>query len=203
MAQSHETVVLPKPSIAGEHSLEALLQQRRSVRAYRDAALSLPELGQLLWAAQGINHPEGLRTAPSAGALYPLELYVATGNVERLVPAIYHYRSQDHALNKVIEGDLRKTLARAALNQSWLADAAAVVIFTAVVERTIRKYGKRGNRYVDIEIGHAAQNLFLQAAALGLGTVVVGAFDDDDVTHTLQLPADTKPLILMPVGKPR
>lgn len=202
MAQSNETVVLPQPSTNGEHSIEALLQQHRSLRAYQDAAISLKDLGQLLWAAQGINHPSGLRTAPSAGALYPLELYVAAGNIEGLPSAIYHYRTQDHTLIQVLDGDLRKTLARAALNQSWLAAAPVVIIFAAVYERTTRKYGKRGNRYVEIEVGHAAQNLYLQAEALGMGTVVVGAFDDDEIVRVLRLPADTKPVILMPVGNP-
>ena len=201
MAESHETVILPKPSTVSEHSLETLLQQRRSVRTYQDETLTLTELGQLLWAAQGTNHPEGLRTAPSAGALYPLELYVTAGNVEGLVPALYHYDSQDHTLRKTVDGDLRKTLARVALKQSWLADAAAVIAFTAVYDRTTRKYGQRGIRYVDIEVGHAAQNLFLQAEALELGTVVVGAFDDEKIAHTLRLSEDTKPVILMPVGK--
>ena len=202
MAQTHEPVVLPKSSTNSEHSLETLLQQRRSVRDYQPSALNLKHLGQLMWAAQGINHPEGLRTAPSAGALYPLELYVVSGNVEGLVPAVYHYDVQDHSLNKTIDGDLRKPLARAALNQTWLADAAAVITFTVVYDRTTRKYGQRGKRYVDIEVGHAAQNLFLQAEAIGLGTVVVGAFDDEAISNTLRLPVDTKPIILMPVGKP-
>lgn len=203
MAQSHETVVLPTPSTVGKQSLEALLQQRRSVRAYRATALNLSELGQILWAAQGITDPEGRRTAPSAGALYPLELYVAIGKVEGLTPALYHYRAEEHELSKVADGDLRKTLANAALRQSWLAKAAVVVAFTAVYGRTTSKYGKRGIRYVDMEVGHAAQNLFLQADALGLSTVVVGAFDDGKLALALQLPKDTKPLVLMPVGKRR
>ncbi len=202
-AQSQETVIMPKVSIAGEHPLAELLQRRRSVRAYRAVSLSLAELARLLWAAQGINHPEGLRTAPSAGALYPLEIYVAAGDVDGLEPAVYRYRAADHALDQVIDGDVRRTLARAALNQAWLASAAVVVVITVVYERTTRKYGERGKRYVDIEVGHAAQNLYLQAEALRLGTAAVGAFDDGKIARALNLPANTKPLLLMPVGKRR
>ncbi len=203
MAQTRDTVVLPKPSLEGANSLEKVLQRRRSVRAYRGAAVTVVELGQLLWAAQGVNSVDGLRTTPSAGALYPLELYVATGKVEDLVPAIYHYRPPAHELDKISDGDVRKTLGRASLDQMWLAEAAAVVAITAAYRRTTRKYGERGIRYADIEAGHAAQNLFLQAEALGLGTVVVGAFDDAAVARALKLPADCKPLVLMPIDKRR
>ncbi len=200
MADSHETLALPEPDRSGRHPLETLLQQRRSVRDYPDRSLSLSDMGQLLWAAQGITHWRGLRAAPSAGALYPLELYVIAGRVDSLPAGVYHYQPDGHRLLAKRRGDRRYGLAQAALGQSWLADAAAVVVFAAVYERTARKYGERAVRYVHMETGHAAQNLFLQAGALGLDTVTVGAFDDDAVAALLQLPADARPLLLMPVG---
>jgi len=203
MAHPREHIPLPEPVDSGESSLEQLLRQRRSVREYRDAALRLADISQLLWSAQGITHARGYRTAPSAGALYPLELYVVAGNVEELAPGVYHYQADANRLTKVADGDQRQPLARSALAQTWIADAPAVVVFTAVYARTTRKYGKRGERYVHMEVGHAAQNLFLQAGALGLDTVVVGAFRDDQLTDVLQLPDAVEPLVLMPVGRKR
>jgi len=196
-----DKVELPKPSLIGEVSLEQLLAQRRSVRDYPETMLSLAEVGQLLWAAQGITHAKGFRTAPSAGALYPLELYVAVARVEGLTTGVYHYEPARHRLQKTIDDEVSTTLARAALSQSWIEDAAAVIVFTADYERTTRKYDKRGRRYVHMEVGHAAQNLFLQAGALGLATVTVGAFKDDDVARLLRIPKDWEPLLLMPIGK--
>ncbi len=201
MAESRETILLPDPVTAGDTSLEALLRQRRSVRDYQAAALPLADISQLLWAAQGITHPTGLRTAPSAGALYPLELYVVAGDVNGLAAGVYHYQADSHRLARVQGGDQRKPLAQAALAQTWVGDAAAVVVFAAVYDRTTCKYAQRGVRYVHMEVGHAAQNLFLQAEALGLATVVVGAFRDDEVAGVLQLPDDVRPLVLMPVGR--
>ena len=201
MAQLRETIMLPEPVYAGDKSVEELMQQRRSVRDYQATALQLSDISQLLWAAQGITHPMGLRTAPSAGALYPLELYVVTGNVHDLAAGVYHYQADGHRLARMQSGDQRKPLAQAALAQTWVRDAAAVVVFAAVYDRTTRKYGQRGVRYVHMEVGHAAQNLFLQAESLGLATVVVGAFRDDELAGVLQLPADVRPLVLMPVGR--
>ena len=201
MAQPSDNVALPKPSLTGSISLEQLLAQRRSVRDYSDTSLELAEIGQLLWAAQGITHSRGFRTAPSAGALYPLELYVAAGHVEGLAKGVYHYDPVRHQLEKTSDDDVRDALARAALSQLWLKDASAVIAFTADYERTTNKYGRRGNRYVHMEVGHAAQNLFLQSEALGLDTVVVGAFYDDEVARVLQLPTEIKALILMPFGR--
>ena len=201
MAQSRETIMLPQPAHAADKSLEELLRQRRSVRDYQAAALQLSDISQLLWAAQGITHPRGFRTAPSAGALYPLELYVVAGNVNDLAAGVYHYQADGHRLARMQSGDQRKPLAQAALAQTWIRDAAAVVVFAAVYDRTTRKYAQRGVRYVHMEVGHAAQNLFLQAEALGLATVVVGAFRDDELAGVLQLPAEVRPLLLMPVGQ--
>jgi SagB-type dehydrogenase family enzyme len=200
-SRQQKSIALPDVVISGEQSLPQLLRQRRSVRDYQDLPLGLAEIGQLLWAAQGITHPQGLRTAPSAGALYPLELYVVAGRVANLASGVYHYDPGQHQLTMTISGDRRKTLARAALGQTWINDAAAVVVFSAVYKRTTRKYGERGERYVHIEVGHAAENLLLQAEALGLGTVVVGAFDDEALARLLNLPADAEPVIVIPVGK--
>jgi SagB-type dehydrogenase family enzyme len=180
--------------------LEHLLSQRRSVRAFRSEALNLSQLGQLLWAAQGVTNPQGYRTAPSAGALYPLELYVVAGSVQGLTAGVYHYYPGQHRLVNTTRGDLRKSLAQAALQQPWVEHAPAVLIIGAVFERTMQKYGKRGVRYAHIEAGSVAQNVYLQAQALHLGTVVVGAFDDAAVADIVRLADEVDPLILMPVG---
>ena len=200
MAGLTDTLALPEADRSGVKPLESLLRQRRSVRDYTDTPLVIADIGQLLWAAQGITHPRGLRTAPSAGALYPLGLYVVAGRIDGLPAGVYHYRPDLHRLQSMHSGDLRERLAHAALRQMWLADAPAVVVIAAVYERTTRKYGSRAARYVHVEAGHAAQNLFLQAGALQLDTVVVGAFDDDAVASLLQLPDAVQPLLLMPVG---
>ncbi|MDH3689699.1 MAG: SagB/ThcOx family dehydrogenase [Gammaproteobacteria bacterium] len=201
--QSDEPVQLPPPILDGELSVESALQRRRSVREFARAPLSLEDVSQILWAAQGVTERQGLRTAPSAGALYPLEVYLVAGDVEQLEPGIYRYRENAHELVLMLEGDYRKRLASAALTQSWVHRAPAVVVIAGVYQRSARKYGQRAHRYVHIEVGHAAQNVYLQAVARGLGTVLVGAFDDTRVQRVLELPADHMPLGLMPVGKTR
>jgi len=201
MAQPDKKVVLPDPSHTGSTSLERLLAQRRSVRDYENTTVDLAEIGQLLWAAQGITDSRGFRTAPSAGALYPLELYVVAGRIEGLAKGVYHYDPKRHQLMQTSDDDLQDALTEVALSQDCIENASAVIVFTADYERTTNKYGKRGIRYVHIEVGHAAENLFLQTEALGLATVVVGAFKDGEVAKVLQLPADLQPLLLMPVGR--
>ena len=201
MAQPDKKVVLPDPSHTGSTSLERLLAQRRSVRDYENTTVDLAEIGQLLWAAQGITDSRGFRTAPSAGALYPLELYVVAGRIEGLAKGVYHYDPKRHQLMQTSDDDLQDALTEVALSQDCIENASAVIVFTADYERTTNKYGKRGIRYVHIEVGHAAENLFLQTEALGLATVVVGAFKDGKVAKVLQLPADLQPLLLMPVGR--
>lgn len=203
MAQSPDTIPLPRPTSRGTHTLEQLLKQRRSVREFASAPLTLMQLGQLLWAAQGVTAREGQRTAPSAGALYPLELYVAAGRVEGLASGVYHYEPHGHHLALVVAGDIRRALAEAALHQTWISAAPAVIVFGAVYARTAAKYGSRAERYVPVEVGHAAENLFLQAEDLGLGTCDVGAFDDRAVARAAHLPREVVPLLLMPVGEPR
>ncbi|MCK4987975.1 MAG: SagB/ThcOx family dehydrogenase [Desulfobacterales bacterium] len=195
------TIQLPEPRYDGDISVEHALRMRRSVRSYKDDPLNLSEISQILWSAQGITHPGRFRTVPSAGALYPLELYVIAGNVKNLSPAIYRYRPDDHLLLKIISGDRRSELSRAALRQSSIRKAPAVLLICAVYERTAGKYGQRSIRYVHMEVGHAAQNACLQAIALGLNTAVIGAFSDEEVKVIAHLPADEQPLYFVPVGR--
>lgn len=194
------TARLPAPQPGNGVAIERALAERRSVREFARGPLTLAQVAQLLWAAQGVTRHDGARTAPSAGALYPLELYLVAGEVRDLAPGIYRYVPARHQLQHVAEGDVRRGLCAAALAQECVAGGAAVFVFTAIERRTTRKYGLRGVRYVHIEVGHAAQNLALQATALGLASVTVGAFDDDAVTRVLDLPEGEAPLYLMPVG---
>jgi len=193
-------VKLSGPALSSPRSLESALQERRSVREYAGRPLTRDELAQLLWAAQGITGPGGLRTAPSAGALYPLEVDVAVGAVLGLASGIYRYMPARHELVLVREGDRRRELRTAALGQDCVEAAPAVIALAAVYGRTTERYGERGIRYVHMEVGHATQNVCLQAAALGLGTVVVGAFEDRAVKRVLGLARDEEPLALVPVG---
>jgi SagB-type dehydrogenase family enzyme len=200
---SEVRIELPPAELVGTISVEESMQSRRSVREYARHGLSLDDVSQLAWSAQGITGRRGLRTAPSAGALYPLELYVVAGNVEGLADAVYRYEPKGHELIQVGTGDFRRELASAALGQDWVRAAPATFVFAGVFERTTKKYGERGRRYVHMEAGTAAQNLYLQAVARDLGTVVIGAFRDEEVRDVLGLPGDHAPLALMPVGRQR
>lgn len=196
------TIRLPAPQLNGTVSLEEAIQGRRSIREYSDEPLTLAELGQLLWAAQGVTSDRGGRAAPSAGGTYPLEVYAATAMVTGLQPGVYHYLSQEHALELVTATDIRGRLMEASLYQACVGDGALDIIIAAVYERTTERYGERGVRYVHLEAGHAAQNLCLQAVALGLGAVTVGAFSDEQVQSAAGLPAGEQPLYVIPVGRP-
>lgn len=200
-AISTERIKLPEPGNDSPTSIEQALLKRRSVRDYKDEPLTLTEVSQLLWAAQGITDPRGFRTAPSAGALYPLEVYVVVGNVNNLSDGIYRYKPHVHELERILEGDKRAELCIAALGQSSVKDGAIAIVFSAVYERTTQKYGERGIRYVHIEVGHSAQNVYLQAVSLDLGTVVIGAFQDDAVKIITNMPDEEHPLYIMPVGR--
>ena len=193
-------IMLPEPETTGETSVEEAIFHRRSVRRYTGGALTLGDLSQLLWAAQGVTSKEGFRTAPSAGALYPLEVYVVAGDVDGLSDGVYHYQVEEHALSKVRDGDQRRNLSACALHQSQITDAAADIVFTAVFERTTGKYGDRGVRYVYIEAGHAAQNVYLQAEPLDLGVCAIGAFYEDEVSELLVLPEGETPVYILSVG---
>lgn len=189
---------LPPPDLEGHTSLEQALRQRRSVREFKNTPLANAELGQLLWAVQGITNERGFRTAPSAGALYPLEIYVVT------TEGTFHYDPHEHQLSVLGHEDARSALYEAALRQEPVRRAPAVFVITAIYERTAKKYGpERSPRYVHLEAGHAAQNLLLEAVALELGAVPIGAFHDEQIQTALGLPADHKPLYLIPVGHPR
>lgn len=199
---SGERVALPAPRTEGDVSVEEALARRRSVRVFRDAPLSLTEVSQLLWAAQGITEPvKSRRAAPSAGATFPLELYLVSGNVADLPKGVYKYAPLDHTITRIRDGDVRRELAAAALRQTSVERGAASLVFSAVYERTTAKYGERGIRYVHMDVGHAAQNVYLQAVSLGMGGVVVGAFDDDQIRGIVGMPEGEHPVYIMPVGK--
>lgn len=200
--QEAGAVSLPHPRVVGELSVEKALLIRRSIREYRSEPLTLEEVGQLLWAAQGVTSPGGFRTAPSAGALYPLETYLVAGHVTGIAAGVYRYLPEQHALTLTLTGDRRLDLSIAALHQTAIGKAPASLLFSAVFPRSTGKYGKRGHRYVQMETGHAAENVSLQAVAFDLGTVVIGAFDDDAVKRVASLPPEEEPLAIMPVGRP-
>lgn len=186
---------LPKSVLQGTMSVEEAIATRRSIRAYADRALSDEQLAQILWAAQGITHTErGLRTAPSAGALYPLEISIFTAD------GVYRYSPKDHTLTQVVSGDQRAALAAACLGQAWVRTNGAVILVAADYARTRSKYGDRAGQFVDIEVGCVCQNILLQATALGLAGVPVGAFRPDDVKRLAALPDAQTPALIIPVG---
>ncbi|MCX8117905.1 MAG: SagB/ThcOx family dehydrogenase [Desulfobacterota bacterium] len=190
-------VKLPKPFDRGSISIEEVLNQRRSVRDYQKAGLRLQEVAQLLWSAMGKNLHR--RTAPSAGATYPLEIYLVAGEAEGLKPGLYHYSVPKHSLEEIKDQDLRKALCRASLDQRMIERAPVSLVIAADYHRTTRAYGQRGIRYVHMEVGHVGQNVSLQAVGLGMGTVMIGAFDDARVKEILGIEED--PLYIIPVGK--
>jgi len=200
-AAQESAVKLPAPSLEGKMSLEAALQKRRSVRSYADEPLTLAQVSQLLWAAQGISDPaRGFRTAPSAGALYPLTVYMVAGNVKGLSPGIYRYEPEGHKLALAAKGDQRDNLCRASLGQSPIREAPISMVILGDYSVTARKYGERAPRYAHIEVGHAGQNVLLQAVALNLSAVGIGAFEDDQVRKVLGVPKEQTPLYIIPVG---
>jgi len=196
--RSREKIVeLSEPAFKGEVSFEEALAARRSVRDFTDDRLTEEELSQLLWSAQGTTRSWGGRTVPSAGSLCPIELYIL------LPEGLFRYISRGHKLVRISDQNLFRPLAGAALGQEFLRHAPAVIVMTAVYERTEAKYGRRGERYVKMEVGHAAENVLLQAVSLGLGAVPIGAFCDDRVSQTLNLPENHEPLYLIPLGRER
>ena len=213
--QKENIIKLPAPYHDGKVSLENALNNRRSIREYSEDSLSISEISQILWAAQGITQKienplsywrgeqwmGGLRTAPSAGGLYPIELYIAVGKVKGLSQGLYKYNPQQHTIINVLEGDKRVDISNAALKQSCIRRGAVSIIIIGVYKRTSFKYGKRAEQYVQIECGAVCQNIYLQSYALDLGTVFVGAFKDDSLKFTLNIPEDEYPLGIMPIGK--
>jgi len=187
---AYALISLPKPSSDGKVSLEKAIKARRTIRDFRERSLSLNHLSQILWAAQGITEPTiGRRAAPSGGALYPLDIYILTGEngVEKIEAGVYHYLPREHSVSMISKGDRRREIASASLSQMWMAKAPVLFIITAEYKRITGKYGERGIRYALIEVGHVAQNLFLQAEALGLGAGIVGAFIDLEVSKVAGL----------------
>lgn len=204
-SEAREGVVqLPQPRHSGTLSVEEGIFKRRSVRSYVEGPLSLQDLSQLLWAAggrtvDGVTGPT--RAYPSAGGLYPLEVYVAAGRVKGIEPGVYRYLWREHALELIKEGDVRRKLTKAALMQDAVRIAPLSLVLTAVYGRTTWKYGERGRvRYVHIDAGAAVQNVYLQAEALGLGTVCIGAFKDEEVKEVLGI-EEGEPVCIMPVGR--
>ena len=197
-------IKLPFPNPQGKISVEEAISKRRSVRRFRAQPLSLAQLSQLLWSAQGITGTGGQRAAPSAGAAYPLEIFVAIGEhgIESLAAGIYHYQVDSHSLSLHLSGDLRQKLADTALGQSFIANCPVDIVVCALHPRTAYRYGRRGERYVHMEVGHVGQNVSLQAVALGLATIMVGAFEDEEVRKVLKIEEQIKPLYIIPVGKP-
>ena len=193
-------IKLPEPELSGDTTIEESLAKRRSVRSYSNKTLSIKDASQLLWAAQGVTSDIGFRTAPSAGALYPLEVYLVAINIDGIDAGVYRYLPENHSIVQTLEGNIGDELSIAALSQPQVRDCAANIVFAANYSRATAKYGKRGIRYTNIEIGHAAQNVCLQGVALGIGTCTVGAFDDEKVGRALKLPENESALYILPLG---
>ncbi|MBA2123423.1 nitroreductase [bacterium Unc6] len=192
-------IKLPQPEIKKGKSVEECFRNRRSIREYKNTPLSLKEISQILWAADGKNIEDYGRTSPSAGATYPIEIYIACGNVSDISSGVYHYNIGTHSLTLIKQGDIRSSLSESALNQIMVLKAPATIIIAGVFEKTTSRYGERGKRYVFMEAGHCGQNIHLQAESLGLGTVMVGAFNDASVRKVLAIKEDV--FYLCPVGE--
>jgi len=199
-------IQLFEPVEKGTVSVEEAISRRRSIRNYTSEPLNLQEIGQLLWAAQGVTEPTwSLRAAPSAGGTYPLEIYivVSLNGVDNLLPGVYRYIPQHHSIILVAKGDKMNDLAVAALDQQWVAESKMSIVIAALFERTTDRYGGKGVRYVYMEAGHACQNFYLQAVAINLGIVAVGGFHDEQVQKVVGMPDKEKPLYILPVGRPK
>lgn len=200
--QKYQTIKLLEPELTSETSVEEAFFKRRSIRDYKEESLNLKEISQLLWSAQGItDEKQNLRTAPSAGALYPLEVYLVAEKVKDLPAGLYKYNPKNHELNKLSNKPPKNELYFASYSQHSVKDAPVILVFSAVPGRTTKKYQERGIRYIYMEVGHAAQNVYLECVSLNLGTVVIGAFDDDEVKKAVGMQEEEIPLYLMPVGK--
>ena len=205
------TIELPKPVLTGDVSIEKVLHERRSVRSYTDDPVTLEEVSQLLWASYGITYTReglpdfirgGFKTAPSAGARYPLEIYLVAGNVKGLLPGVYWYVPEGHVIHRLADGDVRIDLQAACLSQKFAGEAPISIVWSAVYERCTEKYGERGReRYVCMDLGHSAQNVYLQCGSLGLGTCAIGAFSDDALKKLIGMTEEEVPLYVMPVGR--
>lgn len=195
-AQSSDKVALPEPEIEGEMSLESAIAKRRSRRRYSKRDLSRVQVSQLLWSAQGITGAKEYRAAPSAGARYPLTLYVLRPT------GMFRYLPRGHRLEKVRADDVRAALWEHVYARPWLADSPAIFLIAADYQKTRKKYGAKADRFVHMEAGHAGQNLLLQATALGLHAVGIGAFHDRRAARTVELPRNETLLYVITVGHP-
>ena len=198
--KDREIIPLPPPATDSKTSLEQTLLNRRSVRHFTDKPLTVDQISQLLWAGQGMTNNREFRTAPSAGALYPLELYVITGRAERIPAGIYHYNCKDHQLINIKNGDFRSELYAVGLSQGAIKKTPITILITGVFKRTTVKYGQRGIQYVLMEVGHVGQNILLQAVSLGLGAVSIGAFNENDIIQLMDFGPEEQPLYLIPIG---
>ena len=204
-------IYLPLPKKLTSITVEEAILRRRSIRSFKPEPITIEQLSMILWSAYGVTDPSrGFKASPSAGATYPLEVYAVIGEKgvlaeggSYLEAGVYKYVSDTHSIRMVRRGDYREALAKAALNQFYVAQAPVDIVVTAVFERTTRIYGERGRvRYVPMDVGHLGQNIYLMATALGLGTVAIGAFIDEKVAEIVAESRDEVPLYIMPVGKP-
>ncbi len=202
MVESEKEISLPEIKESSDFSLEEALSERRSRRDFSQEEVTLEEVAQILYSAQGITGDMGKRTAPSAGATYPLEVYLVSKRVDDLERGVYRYLPESHKLEKILEGDISQNLSEYALNQDFIEEAAFNLVITGIYHRTTQRYGERGERYVYMEAGHVGQNVYLQAESLNLSTVVVGAFSDEDIKSLLNLKKEETPLYIIPIGKP-
>lgn len=199
------TVNLSKVEIASNMSVDQAIQNRRSVRSFSATPLTLKDVSQLLWAAQGITDSErNFRTTPSAGHVFPMEVYLVTGNstVQGLDAGIYHYNPFNNTLEKIFEGDQRQNLSQAAHQQKWVNDAPINLVITGNYQKMQDKYPDEelSKRFVHMEAGHIGENIYLEAVSRGLGTVAIGSFYDDQMINLFKLPSDETPLYIYPVG---
>jgi SagB-type dehydrogenase family enzyme len=199
---SGKLIPLPGPDLTGTLTLEQALLHRRSIRNFSDKPLKIVEIAQLLWAGQGMTADGGGRTAPSAGAIYPLELYLAAGNITDLAHGVYHFNPSGFQIRMMSSENCMKKISEAAYSQDAIKSAPACIIIAGVCSRTRVKYGERAERYVFMEAGHVAQNILLQAVSLGLGAVVIGAFNDASLCTLLSIDSTYLPLYIIPIGNP-
>ncbi len=196
------TITLPQPEIAEENSLEKTIKERRSVRSFSQDSLKLEEVSQILWATQGITDKErGLRAVPSAGAVYPLTVYVSVRDMEDLSPGVYEYLPEEHTLKLTKDDEVTREIYESALRQDPVMEGRVTIVIAADYDITRTRYGERAERYVHMEAGHAGQNIYLQAEVLGIGTVAIGAFDDSGVGKAVGVREEESVLYLFPLGK--
>jgi len=197
-----EAIKLPAPALKGALTVEEALQNRRSTKLFAKRSLELAQISQLLWAADGVNHPQGKRTAPSGRAAYPIDLYLVVGErgVTNLAPGVYRYVAADQALELVAPGEFRPAVAKACNDQVWIGEAPVIVVIAGDIKRSEAKNGDQGTLFTHVEVGFIGQNIFLQAGALNLGAGVAGGLKDKALAQALKLPENDVPFLVMPVG---